>query len=116
MNERWNLDRIYTGFDDPNFEADLGLLKEKVAAITAFSAELGTVDPVDGLCRGIVFEEEISALANKLAEFAMLRQSADTKDPDAGSQMGRILGIISAVAGPEAAFKEIGRASCRERV
>ena len=60
MNERWNLDRIYTGFDDPNFEADLGLLKEKVAAITAFSAELGTVDPVDGLCRGIVFEEEIS--------------------------------------------------------
>ena len=106
MNERWNLDRIYTGFDDPNFEADLGLLKEKVAAITAFSAELGTVDPVDGLCRGIVFEEEISALANKLAEFAMLRQSADTKDPDAGSQMGRILGIISAVAGPEAAFKD----------
>ena len=106
MNERWNLDRIYTGFDDPNFEADLGLLKEKVAAITAFSAELGTVDPVDGLCRGIVFEEEISALANKLAEFAMLRQSADTKDPDAGSQMGRIMGIISAVAGPEAAFKD----------
>ena len=106
MNERWNLNPIYTGFDDPNFETDLAKLKETVAAMTAFSKELGSAEPVEGLCKGIALEEAVSALANKLAEYAMLRQSADTKDPDAGSQMGRIMGIISAVAGPEAAFKD----------
>ena len=37
MNEVWNLDPIYTGFDDPAFEADLNTAKEKLAAFTAFT-------------------------------------------------------------------------------
>ena len=32
MNEVWNLDPIYKGFDDPAFEADLTAAKEKLAA------------------------------------------------------------------------------------
>ena len=32
MNEVWNLDPIYKGFDDPAFVQDLNTLKEKVAA------------------------------------------------------------------------------------
>ena len=31
MNEVWNLDRIYKGFEDPQFDADFSALKEKVA-------------------------------------------------------------------------------------
>ena len=45
MNERWNLDPIYTGFDDPTFETDLAAAKEKLAAFTALTemakAQLG---------------------------------------------------------------------------
>ena len=32
MNEVWNLDPIYKGFDDPAFAADLNAAKEKLAA------------------------------------------------------------------------------------
>lgn len=106
MNERWNLNPIYTGFDDPAFEADLFRLKEITGEFGAFSADLSADRALETLRRGITLEEEISRLTGKLAEYAMLRQSADTRDPEAGSQMGRIMNVISSVAGPEAAFKD----------
>ncbi len=106
MNEVWNLDPIYKGFDDPAFEADMNTLKEKVAEITAFAPELDSMEPVEGLRRGIVLQEQFSELVNKLAGFASLRQAANTKDTEAGSQMGRVMGLYSGVAAPFAAFKE----------
>ena len=105
MNEVWNLDPIYKGFDDPTFEADLTALKENVAAFTAFTAALAETDPAEGLKKGIAMEEAIQSYANKLAEYAMLRQSADTRNPDAGSHMGRIMAVLSGVAAPMAAFE-----------
>ena len=105
MNEVWNLDPIYKGFDDPAFEADLTALKENVAAFTAFSAALEQTDPAEGLSKGIAMEETIQSIANKLGEYAMLRQSADTRNPEAGSQMGRVMAVLSGVAAPMAAFE-----------
>ena len=105
MNEVWNLDPIYKGFDDPAYEADMAALESKVAQITAFSQTLDTVDPLEGLRTGIRLEEEVSAFANKLAGYASLRQATNTRDSEAGSCMGRVMGIISGVAAPEAAFK-----------
>jgi len=105
MNEVWNLDPIYKGFDDPAFEADLTALKENVAAFTAFSAALERTDPAEGLKKGIAMEETIQSVANKLGEYAMLRQSADTRNPEAGSQMGRVMAVLSGVAAPMAAFE-----------
>ena len=106
MNEVWNLDPIYKGFEDPAFEADMNMLKEKVAEITAFAVTLDTVAPVEGLRRGIELQEQFSELVNKLAGFASLRQAANTKDTAAGSQMGRVMSLYSGVAAPFAAFKE----------
>ena len=40
MNETWNLDPIYRGFDDPAFEADMAALKEKAQEIVACSEVL----------------------------------------------------------------------------
>ena len=37
MNEVWNLDPIYQGFDDPAFEAELAELKNRVAGFGAFA-------------------------------------------------------------------------------
>jgi len=105
MNGLWNLDPIYRGFDDPAFEGDLEKLKQKVAEITAFTAALADSEPLAGLKTGISLEEEVNLLAYKLAGYASLRQAADTRDPQAGSQMGRIMGVVSGVAAPEAAFK-----------
>ena len=106
MNEVWNLDVIYKGFEDPAFEADLTEFKEKAAAYVAFAGDLQQVVPLEGLKTGIKMEEELTLLANKLAEYAMLRQSADARDPQSGSQFGRIMQVASTLAAPQAAFKD----------
>lgn len=105
MNEVWNLEPIYKGFDDPAFEADLTALKEKVAEFTAFTQNLSGTEPLEALRTGIAMEEELVRLVGKLAEYASLRQSADSRDPQAGSQMGRVMAAYSGIAGPDAAFK-----------
>ena len=106
MNEVWNLSVIYNGFEDPRYEADLESLKEKAAAYAAATAALCQGDPLNNLKGCIALEEEITKLANKLAEYAMLRQSADARDSQAGSQIGRVMAVVSSLAAPQAAFKD----------
>ena len=106
MTEVWNLDPIYNGFEDPSFEAEFSELKQQVSDFAAFTKKLADQDAAQALRDGICYQENISKLANKLAEYAMLRQSVNAKDPEAGSQLGRIMGVISGIAGPEAAFKD----------
>ena len=106
MNEVWNLDPIYKGFEDPAFEADMAALKAEVEKIGAFAAALPTMAPIDGLKTGIALQEKFSDLVNKLAGYASLRQAANTMDPAAGSQMGRVMALYSGVAAPFAAFKD----------
>ena len=106
MNERWNLDPIYKGFDDPAFAADMQELKELVPAIAAFAENLPNTEPLAGLTRGICLEERFAMLVSRLAGFASLRQAADTRDSEAGSRMGQVMQLYSGVAAPFAAFKE----------
>ncbi len=106
MNERWNLDPIYLGFDDPAFTADMAALKAEVEKITAFAENLPAVEPLDGLKQGIALEERFSELVNKLAGYASLRQAANTRDSEAGSRMGQVMALYSGVAAPFAAFKD----------
>ena len=106
MNERWNLDPIYTGYQDPAFEADMQELKTMVEKIAAFAEDLPNTEPLAGLTQGMALEERFAMLVSKLAGFASLRQSADTRDSDAGSRMGQVMQLYSGVAAPFAAFKE----------
>jgi len=106
MNEVWNLDPIYKGFEDPCFSADLNAAKEKLAQFSAFTQTLTSADPAQALRQGIAMEEELSELAGKLGLYASLRQSANTRDPEAASQLGRLMAVYSGMAGPEAAFKD----------
>ncbi|MBE6917648.1 MAG: M3 family oligoendopeptidase [Ruminococcaceae bacterium] len=106
MNEVWNLDPIYKGFDDPAFEADISLSKEKLQEFSAFTAELANCDALTGLRKGIALLEQIEELVNKLGLFASLRQSANSRDAEAASQMGRLMALYSAMAAPNAAFRE----------
>ena len=106
MNEVWNLDPIYKGFDDPAFEADLTSAKEAIAQFTEFVQQLQEQEPKAALRRGIELQETISTYAEKLGLYASLRQSANTRDPDAASQMGRLMAVYSSTAAPEAAFQE----------
>ena len=44
MNEVWNLDPIYRGFEDPAFGADMKKLQELVEQYGAFAARLDEMD------------------------------------------------------------------------
>lgn len=105
MNDVWQLDTIYQGFDDPAFSRDLEQLRALVKRCDAFAAQLENTAPLQGLRTGIDLLEEISFLANKLAGYAMLRQAANTRDPEAASQSGQVMSVISETAASEAAFK-----------
>ena len=106
MNEIWNLDPIYKGFDDPAFAADMDKLREKVNQILAFSEQLSGLSPIEGLTGGIALQEDFAQLVGKLAGYASLRQAANTRDPEAGSRMGQVMQLYSGVAAPFAAWKD----------
>ena len=105
MNEVWNLDPIYRGFDDPAFEQDLNALKKIVADFAAWTQNLDSAEPLEGLKAGIRQLEDLTALGGKLVEYGMLRQSANTQDAEAGSRVGQIMSALSAMAAPQAAFQ-----------
>ena len=106
MNAVWNLDPIYKGFEDPSFGADIERMKGAIDELVEFTGKLSDTEPAEGLKTGIGLLEQVSEIAGKLINYAMLRQSANVKDPEAGSYVGRLMGMISGVAAPEAAFKE----------
>ena len=106
MNEVWNLDKIYHGFDDPAFAADMDALKELAAGYSKFAEGIGTLQSLEGLKQGIEWEEKLTEKVMKLANYAQLRQSTNTRDSEAGSRFGQIMQILSTTAGPQAIWKE----------
>lgn len=106
MNEVWNLDVIYRGFDDPAFAADMEKLEKLVKDYAAFAGELAGQTPLDGLKKGIALEESLTELTAKLGEYASLRQSVNTRDAEAGSRLGQVMQRISGAAGAQAAWRE----------
>ena len=106
MNEVWNLDPIYLGFQDPAFEADLNALKQAAADFAAFIPTLSALDPLDGLKAGIARQEKLMELGSKLMEYGMLRQAVNTLDPEAGSRVGQVMAVLSELAAPQAGFQE----------
>lgn len=104
MNKCWNLNPIYTGFDDPRFEEDLQALRRTVRDLEELTQHL-TGDSAALLKRGLTLQEQLQELAEKLLCYAELRQAACTTDAEAGSKIGKIMGIYSDSAAPVAAFE-----------
>ncbi len=104
MNECWNLNPIYTGFDDPRFEEDLQALRRTVRDLEELTQHL-TGDSAALLKRGLTLQEHLQELAEKLLCYAELRQAACTTDAESGSKIGKIMGVYSDSAAPVAAFE-----------
>ena len=105
MNEVWNLDPIYQGFDDPAFQQDCKALEKTLAEFKSFVQTLDALNAAEALPQGLKLQEQLAELVMKLAGFAELKQAANTLDAQAGSQLGRILGLYSESAAPIAAFE-----------
>lgn len=106
MNEVWNLDPIYKGFDDPAYQQDMDKLNALAKDFIAFADSFSNNEPVSNLKQGIALMEDLEALTGKLAEYASLRQSTNTRDSEAGSKLGQIMQILGLTAGPQAVFQE----------
>lgn len=106
MNKVWNLDRLYTGFDDPAYRTDFETLKDKVDALAALAGQLESMEPSEGLREAIRLQEEIALLGSKLSGYPRLRTAANAKDSEAGSQSGQISSLLSNTAGARAAFRQ----------
>lgn len=100
----WNLDILYTGFDTDEFKSDMEKLKEAAQKVTALAEEAGGLEPSLLLKRYVKTLEELSSLAEKLAIYANLRYSANTRDTDAASMLGVIMSTLSSTAAPSAAL------------
>ena len=103
MNEVWNLDPIYKGFDDPAYAADMAAMKQLVADFTAFAEELPDLEPLEGLRRGIEMQEKLADLGS-LGGYASLRSATNATDPEPGSWMGQVMAVRSSMAAPMAKF------------
>ncbi len=104
---KWNLDILYTGFDTPEFTADLDRLPRLIAELERFAKGAHELDKTTLLTEYIRMSEELSELINKLAIYANLRYSANTRDTEAASMLGRIMAMASSTAAPNARLNKI---------
>ena len=118
MKDVWNLDVIYQGFSDPAFAADMETLEAVVRGFADFVGELEEKNTLEGLREGIAWEEKLTVLGAKLAYYAQLRQSVNTRDTECSSRLGQVMQMYSAAAGPEAVWKQwaANRADLMEQV
>ena len=106
MNERWDLTPLYTGFDSPEFAADMAAAQENIRRLEAFAATLPREDTQAALEEALTLEEHLALLFSKLAEYASLRQAADTRDSQAMSAYGQVIALDAAAAAPLAAIRQ----------
>ena len=100
MNKEWNLDILYSGFDDPKYSEDTELLTKEIEALNALSNDISNIEEEKLVCEYIAINEKLNLLVSKLSIFANLKYSANTKDSDAASAFGRLMGLLSGVAAP----------------
>ncbi len=106
MNEKWNLDILYTGFDDPALAADMAALDEAIAAVNALADEASALPHAELIHRWIDTATVLNTLASKLYIFASLRYSGNTLDNEASSMTGRLMGKLSATAAADARLQQ----------
>ena len=102
----WNLDILYTGFDTVEFKNDMDRLNETIPEYIALSEKASTLSPKELLTEHVRLSEELSELSEKIGIYASLRTSANTRDSEAASMLGRLMAATSATAAPSAVIEK----------
>ena len=100
MNKEWNLDILYTGFDDPKYSEDIELVTKEIEALSALAGDIANMDEATLVSEYVAISERLNLLASKVGIFASLNYSANTKNTEAASALGRLMGMLSATAAP----------------
>ena len=100
MNKEWNLDILYAGFDDPTYSKDIELVTKEIEALNALAGDIDSMDEATLVSEYVAISERLNLLASKVGIFASLNYSANTKNTEAASALGRLMGMLSATAAP----------------
>ena len=103
---KWNLDILYTGFDTEEYANDYKQLESLVPELIAMADKCKDMPAAEFLVGYIKLSEQITDLTEKLAIYANLRYSANTRDTEAASWLGRIMQLMSATAAPTAVVEK----------
>lgn len=106
MNSEWSLDILYKGYDDPKFAADMAKLDECIALINALPEKLSELDAKEVLLHYINASEELNNTVMDLFSFASLRSSANTRDSESQSVIGRLMNKLSTTTRADTVIKK----------
>ena len=107
MQDRWNLDILYGGFEDAAFASDVQKLSEEIEKFIALSQDAENAPAGELLVNYVKSEERITELASKLIIYSNLRYSANTADTDAASNIGCLMGMLSSIAAASAKLSKV---------
>ncbi len=107
MNSTWDLTILYKGFDDAAFAEDKTALAKTLEQTVALAANSENMECADLVKKYVKVSERMLELATKLIVYSNLRYSANTKDTEASSNMGMLMGMLSATAAPQAKISKI---------
>ena len=117
MNTKWNLDVLYTGFDDPAYESDIQKAQEAYEALRAAVQEVkeveekGIQEVVEAKASRIenilLCQEEIAGIMAKTGNYIGLRQAVNTKDGQNMAQMARLMRLDAEYTEDNAAAQKI---------
>ena len=105
INKEWDLTPLYKGFDDPQYARDLESLRSAVEEIRAIPALQGTMEPKDYLVKALTVEEQVTALGSRMAAYAALRSSTNTRDAEAVSALGKLQQMFSECSAASASLQ-----------
>ncbi len=91
MYDRWSLDVLYSGFDDPKFQSEFKQLDEFVEKFKNTAENLGSKDERTTTKEALTLLEESQKAFGRLINYCALRQNADTNDGDSVSYLGRLI-------------------------
>ena len=103
---KWNLDILYTGFDTEEYKNDYAKLEALIPELAKLAEGCKDMPSSELLTEFVRLSEQTSELVEKLAIYASLRQSANTRDTDAASWLGRIMQAMSATAASDAVLQK----------
>lgn len=102
--DRWNLDVLYTGYQDPAYQSDIQALESSVAEMNALS--LSHEDELATLTAILKAQEKVTALFYKLLIYTQLRQSVDTTNEETTNYLGKLQALLSETSRAQADIEQ----------
>ena len=95
MNERWNLNILYSGLNDPKYEEDVKKLEESLKELQELVGRADTLSEKERIHAILELFEKETVLATELFNYVQLNQSVDTENGEYMAQSARLMKLYA---------------------